>query len=56
VLTPWVGRFADHRRVNGVMVPMQSEVEWILPDGARPYWRGRIVSIDYQSSPLDDIR
>jgi hypothetical protein len=56
VLTPWVGRFADYRRVNGVMVPMRSEVEWILPDGARPYWRGRIVSIDYQSSPPDDIR
>lgn len=43
VLTPWEGRFSAYERVEGMMVPTQSEVGWVLPDGWFPYWRGRTV-------------
>jgi hypothetical protein len=47
-LTPWVGRFSDYRRVNGMMVPMSSEVEWVLPEGPFSYWRGQIQNVHYE--------
>jgi len=48
VLTPWVGYFRDYTRVAGMMVPLQGEVGWLLPDGWFPYYRGRIVGAEYQ--------
>ena len=43
--TPWRGRFSNYQRHNGMMIPVDGEVEWILPDGALPYWRASIVEI-----------
>jgi hypothetical protein len=48
MLTPWVGRFWDYERVQGMMVPRQGEVAWVLPEGRLPYWRGRINHFRYQ--------
>jgi hypothetical protein len=28
-------------------VPMSGEVSWILPEGPRPYWRGRVTRLEY---------
>lgn len=50
-LTRWVGRFGDYRRVDGMMIPMSGEVEWALPDGPRPYFRARIVDVQYSYAP-----
>lgn len=47
VPTPWQGRFRRYERRNGMLVPIEAEVAWLLPEGARPYWRGRIVDIGY---------
>lgn len=47
VLTPWAGRFREYERVNGIMVPRAGEVEWVLPEGRLPCWRGRVVDIEY---------
>lgn len=47
VPTPWLGRFRDWQTRNGMRVPLEGEVAWILPTGERPYWRGRIVAIDH---------
>ena len=47
-LIPWVGHFSDYRRVDGMMIPMRGEVEWVLPEGPAPYWRGRIVDAQYE--------
>ena len=33
---------------HGILIPLEGEVAWILPDGRRPYWRGRIREIDYE--------
>jgi hypothetical protein len=48
VPTPWTGRFWDYAERDGMQVPLQAEVAWVLPDGERPYWRGRIDTIDYE--------
>jgi hypothetical protein len=47
VLTPWVCHYRDYARTAGMMIPTAGEVEWLLPDGPLPYWRGRIISVEY---------
>jgi hypothetical protein len=51
VLTPWVGRFWDHERVQGMMVPRLGEIAWVLPEGRLPYWRGRVTDFTYEFAP-----
>lgn len=48
VLMPWVGRFWDYERVDGMMIPRQGEIAWVLPEGTVPYFRVRIVSATYE--------
>ena len=31
--TPWAGRFRNHTVRNGVRIPLEGEVEWIVPTG-----------------------
>ena len=45
--TPWVGRFWDYQKVDGMLVPFGGEVAWELPDGPAPYWRGEVTGIVY---------
>jgi hypothetical protein len=52
-LTRWVGRFGDYRRVGGMMIPMSGEVEWVLPEGPRPYFRARITDVQYNFAPRE---
>jgi hypothetical protein len=47
VPTPWHGRFWHYGERSGMLVPLDGEVAWLLPEGARPYWRGRITGIAY---------
>lgn len=47
VLTPWQGRFHSYETREGIRFPTHGEVAWILPEGEYPYWRGRIVDIDF---------
>jgi hypothetical protein len=46
--TPWQGRFWNYEQRGSVRVPLDGEVAWLLPEGARPYWRGRITEIVYE--------
>jgi hypothetical protein len=48
VPTPWQGRFARYERRDGFRIPLEGEVEWLLPEGSQPYWRGEILSAVYQ--------
>lgn len=48
VPTPWQGRFWNYAYRDGVWVPQEGEVSWILTSGPQPYWRGRIVEIRYE--------
>ena len=47
VPTPWHGRFWNYGERSGMLVPLDGEVAWLLPEGAKPYWRGRITEIIY---------
>ena len=48
VPTEWEGRWSSYERRDGMMVPMEGEVAWILPEGRKPYWRGSITSIRHE--------
>lgn len=46
--TPWQGRFWNSVERARMRVPLDGEVAWLLPEGPRPYWRGRIAEIAYE--------
>ena len=46
--TPWQGRFWSYEERGNMRVPLEGEVAWLLPEGPKPYWRGRITRIDYE--------
>lgn len=45
--TPWEGRFSNYEERSGMHVPLSGEVAWLVPEGRRPYWRGRITNVAY---------
>jgi hypothetical protein len=47
VLTRWVGHHRDYKRMEGMMIPTSGEVAWVLPEGAEPYWRGRLIAANF---------
>jgi len=47
ILTPWIAHVRNYDRRHGMMVPSSGSVEWELPSGPLPYWRGRVVSAQY---------
>jgi hypothetical protein len=48
VPTPFVARVGEYRRIDGMMIPVAGEVEWILPEGRFAFWRGRITDAKYE--------
>jgi hypothetical protein len=46
--TPWHGRFWNYDERGGMWVPLDGEVAWLLPGGAKPYWRGSITELVYE--------
>ena len=40
--TPWVGRFADYRRQDGLWLPFLGEVGWVAAGVEGVYWRGKV--------------
>ncbi len=48
VPTPWEGRWSNYEMRDGMLIPLEGEVAWILPEGRRPYFRGRIGNIAYE--------
>ena len=43
VPTPWEGKWWHYEVREGVRVPLQPEVARILPEGRKPYWRGKVT-------------
>jgi hypothetical protein len=48
VPTPWQGRFWNYDERGGMRVPLDGEVAWLLPEGAKPYWRGHTEDIAHE--------
>ena len=50
-LTPWRGRFWQHELRGGRRIPVKAEVGWGLDGTDQLYWRGEIVTAEYDSIP-----
>jgi hypothetical protein len=50
IQTPWEARFSEYEERSGILIPIQGEAAWILPEGRAPYWRGRLTDILYKFS------
>jgi uncharacterized protein DUF6920 len=48
VPTPWQGRFRRYEPRAGVVIPLEGEVEWLLPDGPQLYWKGTITDVSFR--------
>jgi hypothetical protein len=46
--TPWEGQWSNYELHDGICIPTEGEVAWLLPEGPKPYWRGRITSLRYE--------
>jgi len=46
--TPWEGRWSNYELRDGMYIPLEGEVAWLLPDGPKSYWRGNIIKINYE--------
>lgn len=46
--TPWEGRWSNYEIRDGMFIPFDGEVAWMLPNGPKPYWRGRIKRVSYE--------
>jgi hypothetical protein len=42
-MAPWEGRRSDYRMHEGMMLPFDGEVAWMLPEGRKTYWRGSVT-------------
>jgi hypothetical protein len=40
--------FRNYQVRNGMLIPIEGEVEWNLPEGNLPYWRGYLEEIEYE--------
>lgn len=49
VETPWIGRFRDHREVEGYRIPLYGEVAWIIDGEETLYWRGTITAAEFSA-------
>ena len=45
---PWEARVSNYELRDGMRVPLEGEVAWMLPEGPKPYWRGRIIDLSYE--------
>lgn len=45
--TAWEGRMSNYAVRDGLCVPLEGEVAWLLESGRQAYWRGHIQQIRY---------
>jgi hypothetical protein len=48
---PWGGRYRRYDEHDGVRIPFESEVYWVVSGREQPYYRGGNVLIDYDFAP-----
>ncbi len=45
---PWEGRVWSYATCSGMRIPLEAEVAWILPGGAKPYCRAKLTHLRYE--------
>ena len=48
VNAPWQGRYWRYAEQDGMRLPQEGEVAWLLAEGDKPYWRGTTLSATYE--------
>lgn len=48
VATPWQGHFENYAWRDNMLIPLDGEVAWLIPEGEKAYWRGHIQQITYE--------
>ena len=46
--TPWEVQWSNYQLRDGMCIPTEGEVAWLLPERPQPYFRGRITSLRYE--------
>lgn len=46
--TPWEVQWNNYELRDGMCIPTEGEVAWLLPEGPKPYFRGRVTSLHYE--------
>ena len=46
--TPWEVQWSNYEPRDGMCIPTEGEVAWLLPEGPKPYFRGRITNLSYE--------
>ena len=50
-----MGRFWNYTQKSGMLVPLEAEVAWVLPEGPRPYYRSLMSAVNYDyASPANN--
>lgn len=44
---PWIGRFAQYQRRQGLLVPLVAEVSWVQDGQRKPYARFTVQTLEY---------
>ena len=44
---PWLCRLWNYKELGGMMIPIEGEAEWQMPEGVAPYFKGRIIEAEY---------
>src|ERR1700682_5826593 len=50
VPTPWAAYYRNYAVPDGMRVPLEGEVAWLLPEWPKSYWRSRITALTYDYS------
>jgi hypothetical protein len=45
---PWEGRFWNYAVRDGMRVPLDGEVAWLLPEGPKPYFHATTTALTYE--------
>ena len=51
VKTSWTCRYGEFARVNGMMIPMEGDAAWSLPEGSLSYCRVHLREMEFDGSP-----
>lgn len=49
--TPWTGQWRNYQIRQGLLIPIEGEVAWNLPDGDLTYWQAHLDSVEYDPAP-----
>ena len=48
VKTPWLGTFSNYTEVEGIKVPQNGEISWIIDGKKKTYWKGENFNFQFE--------